>query len=1020
MDINRILHYCDILYGKGGSAEAKSEADGNINVILDSENSYELAPALFDSGNKYGIMFACILMKRCVQRWWNTIPEENREQIKNYMASTLIEWAEQGIYQDILPYLANALAAAIIREWPQQWPDIVEQIIDSAMSSEGLMKCNLTLLSNIAEDVKEFSDGVITSNRLSQLNLALNKISPTILDLIQNILQQGPSGPAADAALKCLAHIIKWMDPKIFFTSDIFVNLTENYLPIVEHQEAILIIFADFANNDSVPTDRESLATVAAIFESIIQGLSQTLPEDEEEYADLAFNEAPRANAIIYMLNAFISHFLNAIEENEKFESLNYALIWSVYFMEVVTDATDIFKYLCDMWQTIARHYYFEARERSHTMNEFYQEFFPKVRRVFASKMVRPPEINFAKVENGEYQLGENSDKENQLYKSMHEAMNILTHIDKTDTIDMINEMIAVLKEHAGDQEFTPELCSLIDDIAWTTGAISGAIPKADEKAFILGVLMPFLEIFESRSKPEERARIGSGIMFICSKYPRFLTSYFSVLKIIIEKLFEFMVEEFPGVKETAVSAFKTIAEQCKRSFVYSNGQDETLFQTVTAQSPPIVASLEERNPLLAIDFYDALSKVAATFGDESQRVEAVGLLMEHPNETWAYFAENFDVTNPEIVIKTTFNLKYVAVIAANTGTAFHLQFMQRFETMVQLYSAVWEKAVEVCNETNEGEPLPKALLEALGAVASVIGNYCKNDKSSSIVNFIQTNIIPAIGQTIVQQYAHENIFARVPEVLTMIGNLTERIQTSMTTFMADLYNAVYAPTIFMVKDDQESFVPFRLPLVVLADLWIKHCYTAIFQMDGETLEMFYGSIMWAMHSPQFDISKAGIETMRTFFNQIQSQATQSFKNAFYEAFYIRAIQSAFEVLTDSVHKFVFSQNVDLIRRLLMIQTDQCDPAQIGPALVQIIDNRDPVYLTAFVDHLISIRSDLAKMREALKDFLIELKDYMPDDKELDLAAAEEKLRQYNEMTSQLSGIEKPPAPADEDFDFTS
>jgi exportin-1 len=727
--------------------------------------------------------------------------------------------------------------------------------------------------------------------------------------------------------------------------------------------------------------------------------------------------EGPRVNAILYMLNAFIVHFLSAIESNGKFAALNAALIWSVSLMETVSDSTDCFRNLCEIWNKIARHYYFEATNRSQELNDFYQGFMPRVRRILANYIIKPPETTYDAEEAGVVKIKRVIDKEAQTYNLMHETLNVLTCIDPSDTMQAIGEMVEVLQSHSQDPQFDESIYNIINKISWSTGAVSGAIPKAQEKSFILSILMTLLTLFEAREATEDKAVIGSGVMFICSQYPRFLTSNYSVLKVIVSKLVEFMTDEFEGVKQMAVSAFKTIAEKCKKSFIATPGQNESLFADVVSKIPTIAPALESEDPMLCIKFYDALSIIISAFSRESLKVEAVKELMVHPNEQWGYFAANFNVADEESVAAVTYNLRYVAIIADNTGQAFHHQFAERIETMLQLYTACWTHGNEVCNGA-EGNSLANAICGALAAVASVIGRFCKRIKGGQILNFIKTTVLPFLGDSIVQQYAEGNPNCRVPEVVTMFCDLTESLTTSMTQFMPDIFIKVYLPTVDMIKDDFESNVSFRLPLIKLADLWIKHCHQAIYQMDPESMELFYGSIMWACKSPLFDISKAGIKTMRRFFSQIQASATAAFKNSFFSAYYIPAVRDAFEVLTDSVHKFAFSQEVDLIRTLLNTNADECDPAVIGSNLHDIIPNREVPYLVAYISSLFEIKSDLEKFRISLKDFLIELKDYTPDDKELDIAAAEEKLRILNEQNAKIPGIIEVPNPGEGDYNF--
>jgi hypothetical protein len=48
----------------------------------------------------------------------------------------------------------------------------------------------------------------------------------------------------------------------------------------------------------------------------------------------------------------------------------------------------------------------------------------------------------------------------------------------------------------------------------------------------------------------DNKAVIASNIMFIVGQYPRFLRAHWRFLKTVVNKLFEFMHESYPGVQD--------------------------------------------------------------------------------------------------------------------------------------------------------------------------------------------------------------------------------------------------------------------------------------------------------------------------------------------------------------------------------------------------------------------------------------------------------------------------------------
>lgn len=59
---------------------------------------------------------------------------------------------------------------------------------------------------------------------------------------------------------------------------------------------------------------------------------------------------------------------------------------------------------------------------------------------------------------------------------------------------------------------------------------------------------------------------VASNIMYVVGQYPRFLKAHWKFLKTVICKLFEFMHETFPGVRDMACETFLKVAQKCKNT----------------------------------------------------------------------------------------------------------------------------------------------------------------------------------------------------------------------------------------------------------------------------------------------------------------------------------------------------------------------------------------------------------------------------------------------------------------------
>lgn len=62
--------------------------------------------------------------------------------------------------------------------------------------------------------------------------------------------------------------------------------------------------------------------------------------------------------------------------------------------------------------------------------------------------------------------------------------------------------------------------------------------------------LLDLLQLCDQKRGKEHKAIIASNIMYVVGQYPRFLKQHWKFLRTVVNKLFEFMHEKFPGVQD--------------------------------------------------------------------------------------------------------------------------------------------------------------------------------------------------------------------------------------------------------------------------------------------------------------------------------------------------------------------------------------------------------------------------------------------------------------------------------------
>lgn len=108
----------------------------------------------------------------------------------------------------------------------------------------------------------------------------------------------------------------------------------------------------------------------------------------------------------------------------------------------------------------------------------------------------------------------------------------------------------------------------VLSRLCWCLGSISGCMSENDESKFIVSVIKELLNLTERTSGKANKAQVATNIMYVVSRFPRFLCGHWAFLKTVIKKLNEFMHEKHPGVQDMASQTFLTISELTKQMFV--------------------------------------------------------------------------------------------------------------------------------------------------------------------------------------------------------------------------------------------------------------------------------------------------------------------------------------------------------------------------------------------------------------------------------------------------------------------
>ncbi|KAL7068711.1 importin-beta N-terminal domain-containing protein [Cryptosporidium serpentis] len=386
-----------------------------------------------------------------------------------------------------------------------------------------------------------------------------------------------------------------------------------------------------------------------------------------------------------------------------------------------------------------------------------YQGLLCSIRKMIICRMAKPQEVYIAiDAETGEVSRENIPDTDEiSLYKILREILIYLSNLGQQYMekiiLDTLQEEFDVVCIHCGiscvcnsptGSQWNP---IKLNRLCWAVGSISGSLNKNTERRLIIEVIKSLLMLCERKRGKANKAAVASCVMYIVGQYPSFLKDHWKFLQTVVNKLFEFMHETFPGVKDMACEAFLKICMKCKKSMSINNFIDNIVgsssFISVSSSGPE---STEFRFLKYMINYTQELMQHL----NEKQMlilINGISLcisLLKDINEQYLYITELLKVFDNvywnDIMVKLT-NLKQANFENQEVIESFcSFEVSQRVITIVRIMEMI---------ASSSGIGFSRVLTERSHSIMDIYNIY-----SSYILKEIQLKGISIIAYTNVKQ----------------------------------------------------------------------------------------------------------------------------------------------------------------------------------------------------------------------------------------------------------------------------
>ncbi|KAJ7738510.1 CRM1 C terminal-domain-containing protein [Mycena maculata] len=1007
------------------------------------------------------------ILEKLITTRWKSLPDGQRQGIRNFVVGVTVKVAsdESTMRKEktFVDKLDLTLVQILKQEWPHNWPNFITELVESSKTNLSLCENNMIILKLLSEEIFDFSAEQMTQTKTKNLKNQMCGEFSEIFKLCSEVLEEAQKSSLIKATLETLLRFLNWIPLGYIFETTIIDLLLNRFLETPDFRNVTLKCLAEIASLNVGP---EYDPKFVILFQMVMTSINRMIPPSTN-ISQAYTNAGDAGQELVLNLSLFLANFLSnhlrAVESEANRDVLLNAHLYMVKISQV--DEREIFKICLEYWLKLVSELYEEIQSlpigesgllmglslggaggpqsmlgSMSLRKNIYNEVLSNLRLVVIERMVKPEEVLI--VENDEGEIVREFMKESDtivLYKSMRELLVYLTHLDVSDTENILTEKLS--KQVDGSEWSWNNLNTL----CWAIGSISLAMNEEAEKRFLVTVIKDLLGLCEIKRGKDNKAVVASDIMYIVGQYPRFLKAHWKFLKTVVNKLFEFMHETHEGVQDMACDTFIKIAQKCRRHFVVLQpGEQEPFIDEILRLLHRITVDL---SPQQVHTFYEAVGWMISAQPNKPQQEKLIGKLMELPNNAWdslmGQAAQSMDVLSNIDNIKILANVLKTNVSACTSiGSLYLPQIGRIFLDMLGLYKAVSGIISETIAKDGPfatKTPKIRQLRTVKKEILKLMETYIKKAEDLDAVNI---NFIPPLLDAILGDYSRNVAAARDAEVLNVMATITGRLGHLLTPQVPAILDAVFEPTLNMINQDFAEYPEHRLGLFKLLRAMNLNCFPALLTMSPPQFKLFMDSIVWAIKHTMRDIADIGLSLCLEVVNNFAG-AEPAVANAFFQQYFLSIVQDIFFVLTDTDHKSGFKlQSVVLARmfqlvELNAIQTPLFDPAQMSdPNLTNALFLREycadllhtafphvqKIQVQSFVVGLGEYHNDLNRFKGALRDFLVQLKEFSGDNAELFLeekeAETQRKVNEEREAAMRIPGMLKPSQLEDRDEDI--
>ena len=249
--------------------------DDHLDEFYKDENSYMYATEILESDQATPVIKSCAIntLRDLILKRWDQISEEERENIRNYIFNLVDTYGSDPNVDPAIRTSADlALVNVLIQEWPERYPNIFNQLIENANSSELTCYNNIQIIKFFCEQVLENYEDLLAYSQAVKLSNCLQDQAEDIYKFLETVLTSMESSEIILIGLSTLKYFIKWIDPRVIVSTQVFEALCTHFLPQPEYVIEVLTLFYEIFDNSQLPEEFNTI--IDEVFKMMISSIN--------------------------------------------------------------------------------------------------------------------------------------------------------------------------------------------------------------------------------------------------------------------------------------------------------------------------------------------------------------------------------------------------------------------------------------------------------------------------------------------------------------------------------------------------------------------------------------------------------------------------------------------------------------------------------------------------------------------------------------------------------------------------